>query len=204
MLRTQAGRQRRKEKLVKAKQRLALLLKKSPKAMQVLGATGEKIKAEGLVLPDLFPVKLEREVEPTTPVYAEQPSPIQRGRAASRKRKRKREPNPCKVESEGEESQPIKKEEELDEEDWKIERCLLLGVSEALILDGSYELGENLAEIIPPVSHSEEIGESDMADEELRSYILTGPERSLFSEVKSHWVGEEEDEEEGHSEHHHA
>lgn len=192
---------------MKAKQRLALLLKKSPKAMQVLGATGEKIKAEGLVLPDLFPVKLEREVEPTTPVqtvYAEQPSPIQRGRAASRKRKRKREPNPCKVESEGEESQPIKKEEELDEEDWKIERCLLLGVSEALILDGSYELGENLAEIIPPVSHSEEIGESDMADEELRSYILTGPERSLFSEVKSHWVGEE-DEEEGHSEpNHHA
>jgi hypothetical protein len=199
LLHTQAGRQRRREKLVKAKQRLALLLKKSPKAMQVLGATGEKIKAEGLVLPDLFPVKLEREVEPTTPVqmvYAEQPSPIQRGRAASRKRKR--EPKPCKVESEGEVSQPTKKEEELDEEDWKIERCLLLGVSEALILDGSYELGENLAEVFPPVSHSEELGESDMADEELRSYILTGPERSLFSEVKSHWVSEEE--EEGHSE----
>jgi hypothetical protein len=158
--------------------------------MQVLGSTGEKIKAEGLVLPPaLVPVKVKLEEDEQGQTYvAPSPGPQSAREETDRRRKRKS----FKEEREPEERRPKKRKEdaenELDEEDMKIERCLLLGVSESLIVEGNYELGENLVQVLPPVSHSEEIDEADMPEEELQSYLLTNQERSRFADVKHHWM----------------
>jgi len=150
-------RQRRRIKLEKAKQRLATTLAKSPMTTGLLQKTDIPID-----------IKKESKMESTG-------SSACKTRVAARKRKREG--------FETEERQQEEQTEEIDEEDLKIERCLLLGVDESLIVGGNFEV---LNDPMPPSTsqNSEELDDNDISESELKNYILNEDERRNLCPLK--------------------
>ncbi len=177
----QMVRQQRKAKIERAKRRLGAVL-------QNLSAEDKQMLAKSAVNISSFQSALNGHSEADTFAMDSHPKGKRRRRRTGSDKengltkKLKRTDEVAQAEAYKEE------EEELDDEDLKIEKLLLLGVDEAQLLDGYYaalEGGLCTGAATRADLDSVDLCENDLPDVELHKYLLTKEEVNQYARVKA-------------------
>lgn len=183
------ARERRAKKLTRAKERIRDMLQKYPTTRQILNpqletALATSVPSPAAVHPELFRSK-KAEARPV--------------RYPPRERKSKKvvkQEAVIKLEhSLNLEWNAVPSMPALDQEDLTIERLLLNGVSDDVILNGYYDADVTLQSINPlPDLDSVFVGEADIPDSEMDKFIRTPAEVEIYSQLRGEQAEEAEQE----------